>query len=134
MADNEISLKCRICGGTFFIAKRFGLEGYYRNSKLDGDDLLKFIDDHHYSCAVTPDHADDDIFDVEYEVAPPWLDENRTKNVDPVTVEELRFENERLKAAISRKNAALQSVARFLTGLGLDFDVYAKYAEESSCD
>ena len=32
MADNEINIKCRICGGTFFIAKRFGLEGYYRNA------------------------------------------------------------------------------------------------------
>jgi hypothetical protein len=73
MADNELSLKCRVCGETFYIAKRFGLEGYYRNSKLHGDDLLKFLDDHHYSCAVTQDNMDDDIFDVDYEIPPEWL-------------------------------------------------------------
>lgn len=72
MADNEINIKCRVCGETFYLAKRFGLEGYYRNSKLNGDDLLKFLEDHHYSCAVTFDNADDDIFDIEYEVPPEW--------------------------------------------------------------
>ena len=72
MADNELCLKCRVCGETFYLAKRFGLEGYYRNSRLDGVDLLRFLDDHHYSCAVTFDHADDDIFDIDYEVPPEW--------------------------------------------------------------
>ena len=72
MADNELRLKCRVCGETFYLAKRFGLEGYYRNSKFNGDDLLKFLDDHHYSCAATLDYADDDIFDIDYEVPPEW--------------------------------------------------------------
>lgn len=72
MADNELRLKCRVCGETFYLAKCFGLEGYYRNSRLDGVDLLRFLDDHHYSCAVTPDYADDDIFDIDYEVPPEW--------------------------------------------------------------
>ena len=95
MADNELDLKCRICGETFFIAKRFGLEGFYRNSELYGDDLLKFLDDHHYSCAVTLDHADDDIFDIDYEVTPEWKKER-----DELVIHyeaELKKANERIK-------------------------------------
>lgn len=72
MADNEINIKCRICGKTFFLAKRFGLEGYYRNSKIYTGDLVNFLERHH-ACALLQNSITDDIFDVDYEVPPEWL-------------------------------------------------------------
>ena len=74
MADNRLYLKCRVCGGTFFLGKRFGF-GYYRNTEIKSDELLDFFDKHD-ECALSQEiNFTDDIFDVEYEVAPGWLRE-----------------------------------------------------------
>jgi len=95
VADNELRLKCRVCGETFYLAKRFGLEGYYRNTRLDGIDFLRFLDDHHYSCAVTFEHADDDIFDIDYEMPPEWKRE-RDELIEHYETR-LKEANERIK-------------------------------------
>ena len=70
MANNRMYLRCKACGETFFLGKRFG-GGYYigQYEKYKGvslmDRLNKFYDDHEYCGENGPD-----CFELIYEETP----------------------------------------------------------------
>ena len=73
MADNRIYLKCRGCGKTLFLGKRFGDAYFWENyglqpkAKVDArpleDRLNEFYENHFYCDGETPD-----CFEIEYEI------------------------------------------------------------------
>jgi hypothetical protein len=67
MADNRMYLRCKCCGKTLFLGKRFG-NGYYINEYRDVpfiDRLNNFYDDHVYCRG-----QGQDCFEIEYEMKP----------------------------------------------------------------
>ena len=72
MASNRIYLKCKICGKTLFLGKRF-LEGYYLDNYRNKESLEERLNEfyaEHYECSFDNDTYGQDCFELEYETPP----------------------------------------------------------------
>ena len=77
MANNRIFLKCKVCGDTLFLGKRF-MDKYYFNN-YGGEELEKRLNDFydkHYECSFDSDYGLDN-FELEYEDIPEWQTERK---------------------------------------------------------